>query len=112
LERRACAVVEPDPAATRGEVIRLTDKGVAARAKYERLLAATEEAWGTVYGPRRLAALRAALEPLVGAGTLDSSPLAAGLRPEPGNWRASVKAPETLPHYPMVLHRGGFPDGS
>ena len=37
LERRACAVVEPDPAATRGKVIRLTDKGVAARAKYERL---------------------------------------------------------------------------
>ena len=20
--------------------------------------------------------------------------------------------PSTLPHYPMVLHRGGFPDGS
>jgi len=55
--------------------------------------------------------LRAALEPLVGDGTLASSPLAAGLAPEPGNWRASVKAPETLPHYPMVLHRGGFPDG-
>ena len=24
----------------------------------------------------------------------------------------SVRQPETLPHYPMVLHRGGFPDGS
>jgi DNA-binding MarR family transcriptional regulator len=112
LERRACAVVEPDPAATRGKVIRLTDKGVAARAKYERLLAATEERWRTTYGPRRLDALRAVLEPLVGDGTLASSPLAAGLTPEPGNWRASVTAPETLPHYPMVLHRGGFPDGS
>jgi DNA-binding MarR family transcriptional regulator len=112
LERRACVVVEPDPAATRGKVIRLTDKGEAARAKSERLLAATEERWRTTYGPRHLAALRAALEPLVGGGTLDSSPLAAGLTPEPGNWRASVNAPETLPHYPMVLHRGGFPDGS
>ncbi len=112
LERRACAVVEPDPAATRGKVIRLTDKGVAARAKYVRLLAATEQGWRTTYGPRQIDALRAALETLVGDGTLESSPLAACLTPEPGNWRASVRAPVTLPHYPMVLHRGGFPDGS
>ncbi len=112
LERRACAVVEPDATATRGKTIRLTERGLRARAKYERLLAATEERWCTTYGPRHLDALRAALEPLVGDGTLPSSPLAAGLAPEPGNWRASVGAPETLPHYPMVLHRGGFPDGS
>ena len=31
----------------------------------------------------------------------------------PGDgWRAAVPKPETLPHYPMLLHRGGFPDGS
>ncbi len=112
LVRRDCAVIEPDPTAARGKVIRLTDKGVAARAKYERLLAATEEGWRTTYGAPALDALRAALEPLVGDGTLLSSPLAAGLQPQPGNWRASVRTPETLPHYPMVLHRGGFPDGS
>jgi DNA-binding MarR family transcriptional regulator len=112
LERRACAVLEPDPAATRGRVIRLTDKGVAAQARHERLLADTEEDWRSAYGPRHVDALRAALETLVGDGTLASSPLAAGLTPEPGNWRASVRAPATLPHYPMVLHRGGFPDGA
>ena len=112
LARRDCAVIEPDPAATRGKVVRLTDKGVQARAKYERLLAATEEEWRTTYGAPALDALRAGLEPFVGDGTLHGSPLAAGLQSEPGNWRASVKAPETLPHYPMVLHRGGFPDGS
>jgi hypothetical protein len=55
---------------------------------------------------------RLLLETLVGGSTLDSSPLAAGVTPEPGNWRASVRAPATLPHYPMVLHRGGFPDGA
>jgi len=27
-------------------------------------------------------------------------------------WRASVPRLEQLPHYPMILHRGGFPDGS
>jgi len=35
-----------------------------------------------------------------------------GLEPHPGGWRASVRKPDTLPHYPVVLHRGGFPDGS
>ncbi len=25
---------------------------------------------------------------------------------------ADVRPPQTLPHFPMVLHRGGFPDGS
>lgn len=29
-----------------------------------------------------------------------------------GGWRASVRKPDTLPRYPIVLHRGGFPDGS
>ena len=35
-----------------------------------------------------------------------------GLEPYPDNWRADVRPPQALPHYPMVLHRGGFPDGS
>jgi DNA-binding MarR family transcriptional regulator len=112
LVRRGGAVIEPDPAATRGRVIRLTDKGVTARANAARTLDATEARWRTTFGAPALDALRAALVPLVGDGTLASSPLAAGLAPAPGNWRASVRAPETLPHYPMVLHRGGFPDGS
>jgi hypothetical protein len=29
-----------------------------------------------------------------------------------GGWRASLRGPATLARYPMVLHRGGFPDGS
>jgi len=39
-------------------------------------------------------------------------PLLAGLEPYPDNWRAAVPAPVMLPHYPMVLPRGGYPDGS
>ena len=112
LERRDCAVIEPDPAATRGKVIRLTDKGVQARANYERLLAATEERWRAVYGPRR--ARCAARRPRAPRRRRHPRLVSPGRRPapEPGNWRASVQTPETLPHYPMVLHRGGFPDGS
>ena len=40
------------------------------------------------------------------------SRLSKGLGPPPGGWRAAVRAKATLPQYPMVLHRGGFPDGS
>jgi methyltransferase (TIGR00027 family) len=34
------------------------------------------------------------------------------LEPHRDNWRALVRPPRTLPNYPMVLHRGGYPDGS
>jgi hypothetical protein len=39
-------------------------------------------------------------------------PLFGGLEPYPDNWRALVRRPDVLPHFPMVLHRGGYPDGS
>jgi hypothetical protein len=68
---------------------------------------------GSRFGPDTVAGLRAALEPL--AGDPDNpaqSPLMAGLEPYPDNWRADTPPPRTLPHFPMVLHRGGFPDGS
>ena len=56
-----------------------------------------------------MTALRQALEPLV-AG--DPPRLYAGLEPYPDGWRARLPQPVTLPHYPMTLHRGGYPDGS
>jgi hypothetical protein len=49
---------------------------------------------------------------MVGDGTREASRLFSGLDPYPEGWRARVIEPETLPHYPMVLHRGGYPDGS
>lgn len=112
LERHGCAEAAPDPNASRGQVLRLTRKGQAAQDKYRRILAETETSWRSTYGVEAIDAARAALEPLVGDGTLAASPLAAGLAPRPDNWRSRVRAPETLPHYPMVLHRGAYPDGS
>lgn len=99
----------PDPAGGRFKLTRLTPRGVIARDEYPALAADVERDWRTRFGDDTLTALRQALEPLL-AG--DPPPLSAGLRPYPDNWRARVKPPATLPHYPVTLHRGGFPDGS
>ncbi len=113
LERHGCAVTEPDPRASRGRGIRLTPKGQAAQQKYRRLLGATEETWRSDYGARAVDDLRSALSRCAGSGLLAASPLAGCLETYPGNWRAAVRrGPDTLPHYPMVLHRGGYPDGA
>ena len=112
LERHGCAVAEPDTTARRGKVVRLTPKGEKAQQKYRRLLRATEESWRTRFGADAIDDLRAALEDVVGDGTFETSPLAPGLVPHPDSWRARVRRPEILPHHPMVLHRGAYPDGS
>jgi len=113
LARHGCVVVEPDPSASRGKRVRLTVKGRRAQDKYRRILGATEEQWGSRFGEDRIARLRWSLERLVGEElNATQSPLFSGLEPYPDGWRASVRRPDMLPHYPMVLHRGGYPDGS
>jgi DNA-binding MarR family transcriptional regulator len=99
----------PDPAGSRFKVTRLTARGVAARDEYPALAAGVERDWRARLGDARVTALRAALESLA-AG--DPPRLRAGLEPYPDGWRARRPRPATLPHYPMTLHRGGYPDGS
>jgi DNA-binding MarR family transcriptional regulator len=111
LEKLECAVVEPDPSATRGKVARLNPKGQRAQLKYHRVLAETEAHWEERFGAQRLSTIRGPLEALVGPPG-GPSPLFRGLQPYPEGWRALLPAPGTLPHYPMVLHRGGWPDGA
>jgi hypothetical protein len=94
-------------------VVRLTTKGRKAQDKYRRVLDMTEQHWATRFGGEVVADLRGSLERLVGAGPgARRSVLMKGMEPYPEGWRALVRQPETLPHYPMVLHRGGYPDGS
>jgi DNA-binding MarR family transcriptional regulator len=112
LTKRGYARVQTDPRGNRTKIFLLTPQGVEARAAYPRLLAAMEARWTKRYGAKAIQALRSALEPLAGDGTAEGSPLFAGLGPHPEGWRARVPRPRTLPHYPMVLHRGGYPDGS
>ncbi len=93
LQKGDAVIVTPEKS---GKVARLTAKGVEAQKRYFRLLEDIEQRW---QGRHRLReALRLSLF--------------AGLEPYPEGWRASVPRPVMLPHYPMVLHRGGFPDGS
>lgn len=63
-------------------------------------------------GPETIDDLVKALVPIAGSPDAPAQRLFEGLEPYPENWRAKVARPQTLPHYPMVLHRGGYPDGS
>jgi len=79
---------------------------------YGQLLGAIEKRWQARFGDDTIRALRESVERLVGEPTAQRSPLFRGLEPHPEGWRASLRRPDTLPYFPMVLHRGGFPDGS
>jgi hypothetical protein len=83
-----------------------------ARASGEQRLNAIERRWLQRYGERNIQALRDSLVRICADGTAERSALFGGLHPPADSWRASVRPPITLPHYPMVLHRGGYPDGS
>ena len=100
---------EPDPAGSRFRVIRLTAAGARAQRAYHELAGGIEDRWRDRFGASRAAVLRGALERLAVG---DPPPLFGGLAPYPGGWRARVPPPSALPHYPMTLHRGGYPDGS
>ena len=89
-------------AAAAGAGLTLTAKGRHARDAYLALVPAIEERWQSRFGAGAMQALREAIEQVP----------AAGPEPYPDGWRASLPRPEVLPHYAMVLHRGGFPDGS
>jgi hypothetical protein len=106
LHRHHLAAIEPIPTG-RGQQVRLLDLGQRARAGALRLMAEQPDD----------APLRAALEKVLGSPRLIEA-----LTPPDGGWRAqspysrSTKArlqdPRAhLPHAPLVLHRGGYPDG-
>jgi hypothetical protein len=112
LVRRRFAAEEPDPAASRGKIARLAAPGVEAQRAYYELLATVEQRWRERFTDGTISALRQALEALAVGPAGEPSPLFGALEPYPDNWRASVRRPAILPYFPMVLHRGGYPDGS
>lgn len=97
------------------KVIRLTAIGSQAQTRAERRHSEIGARWAAQTGTRLGAALTDLLE--------RKDLLALCLRPEQGGWRGSkpyiaqtqamLEDPTgVLPHHPMVLHRGGWPDGS
>jgi hypothetical protein len=110
LERHGLAVVETDPKA--GKQVRLKAAGLVAQEASRKLSRGIETRWADRFGAEGLGALRKGLESMVGDGTAEGSPLFEGLKPHEGGWRAQTPMPRTLPHFPVVSHRGGYPDGS
>jgi hypothetical protein len=104
-------VIGAGSAGGRWKVTRLTPKGTLVRDAYADRVESLEARWRQQHGPDVITSLRTSLERLAGPGG-PASPLFSGLEPAPGKWRAGVRTPQTLPHFPMVLHRGGYPDGS
>ena len=112
LKRHHLALVEPDPTARRGQRARLTDAGAAAQANAERRLNTVVDEWCSRFDPPTIAGLRNTLAAVVGSGDPAAAPLRTGLRPPPGNWRSYLPTPTILPHHPILLGRGAWPDAS
>ncbi len=113
----AMTVLEPAGLAVTGkegrwQTVSLTAKGLSAQRVHAEHLTACERAWQEPHDPAAIRAIREVLEPLVATDGSTPPRLFECLRPYPEGWRASVRPPIALPHYPMVLHRGGYPDGS
>ena len=112
LTKRRYAVVKTASPGSRMKMIELTPLGHRARNTYFQLLPAIEHRWQAQFGEEIIRTVRNSLGRLADEHATNPSPLFRGLEPYPDGWRAAVSRPEGLPHYPMVLHRGGYPDGS
>jgi hypothetical protein len=101
----------------------VTTLGRESQEAYRRLLAVVEARWRDRFGAAAIDDVRASLHARFDHPTGQESRLGQGLVPYATGWRAKqpylaqteafVRDPvAALPHYPMVLHRGGYPDGS
>ena len=94
------------------KAVTLTSKGQAAREGYARRVGNIEASWRARFGEGTVDNVVRALEQIVGDSSDSSSLLFGGLQPYPDGWRAKEPRPQCLPHFPLVTHRGGYPDGS
>ncbi len=111
LQTRKLVVVETVAMPSRRRVVRLTAKGRGEQENYHRFIHEIEGRWRRRFGSDAITRVRSILERLVGKPS-GPSKLIEGLRPHQGGWRAARSMPTALPYFPMVLHRGGYPDGS
>ena len=126
LERHGLATTGPDQDGGRGQSVALTDRGLRAMSAHDDVMRAALESWAGRCGAAQIGLLRDCVLRFRAARDGDAPglhTLSLGLRPDPDGWRAQgryraqteavLADPWTaLPRHPMVLHRGGFPDGS
>ena len=117
LQKHGLVGFSADQRRAQGKAIVLTPKGRIARQACHQLAWAIENRWTDrlsrePFAEDRIEALRAALERLLTASDEHGSLILQGVQPYSDGWRSSLPTPRTLPHFPMILHRGGFPDGS
>jgi len=86
-------VVEADPEASRGKVVRLSPRGLEVQQKYHVHVEAIELDWQDRYGKRAVGNLRKALEAIREQRDGDRSRLSAGLVPPAGAVRAGGAVP-------------------
>lgn len=112
LEERGLIEIKTEAGGSRLRVATLTARGRHFQEAYRELAGRIEKRWEVSVDEKAVSTLRSQLECLVDGSTDTPSTLLNGLQPYPDGWRASLPKLEALPHYPMILHRGGFPDGS
>jgi hypothetical protein len=110
LTRSERAQLETAPGG-RGQAIRLTERGLKTKRSLLQRVAAVEADWTERYGAA-LESVRSVLAELDGDGVAGASPVLDAIAHPGGGWRAARRPRQVLPRYPMVLHRGGYPDGS
>jgi DNA-binding MarR family transcriptional regulator len=110
LEKSGHVRLKPRPRGERGKTVVLSSRGKTAKENYLGELFEIEHRWRSRFGAASVDRLRKALEAFFTEAA--RAELFAGLEPSPEGWRARVPKREQLPHYPMVLHRGGYPDGA
>lgn len=120
LSSSELAAVEPGPGG-KGKVVVHTERGRAAQEEHVARQAQVEQDWARRFGVANVEELRRRLLEILTLPAGPDGPLTAGLVPPADGWRtkspyrsmteARVTDPAALPHHPMVLHRGGWPDG-
>ncbi|MGO8786681.1 MAG: hypothetical protein ACLQVL_04765 [Terriglobia bacterium] len=92
-EIKPYVVVEPDPTASRGKVVRLSPRGLRAQHTYHRLVGEIEKRWEGEFGKEEISRLRESLQGLLDRRNGDRPLLSEGLVPPAGTVRAGDQAP-------------------
>jgi hypothetical protein len=86
--------VEPDPAARRGKVARLTPLGLKVQRNYHKRVREIEDRWEARFGEENIRGIRGCLESLFAACSVEGRPLLGeGMVPAEGTVRAGEEAP-------------------